>query len=101
MCRTYLYLLISFILLEPIGVFSQEIKGDILWVNTATNAIIKFPGEISNAELGCADGLYMLTTNGNKLQISPVSEKKPPKCLVMVEEGSGKNKRNHTFQVVF
>ena len=85
----------------PFCSFSQELKGDIIWVNAATNATIKFPEDIISVDPGCAPGLYLLTITGNKLVVSPVAEKKPPSCVIAVEEGEGKTTRHHTFTVYF
>jgi len=85
----------------PFHSFSQEIKGDIIWVNASTNATIKFPEDIISVEPGCAPGLYMMTPTGNKLVISPVADKRPPQCLIKVQEGDGKTSRRHTFTVYF
>ncbi len=76
---------------------SQEIKGDVLWVNTFTPATIRFPDNITSAEAGCSEGLYQITKTDNKLVINPVAEKKPPSCVISVEEGG----RQHTFKVFF
>ena len=93
--RIYIYVL--GLLLVSVNAFSQEIKGDLLWVNTFTPATIKFPANIVSAEANCSDGLYKLNQKDNKLVISPVAEKKPPPCNIIVQEGS----RTHTFKVVF
>ncbi len=72
--RIYFYFLC--LMLISVNSFSQEIKGDVLWVNTFTPATIKFPENIMSAEATCSDGMYQLNQKDNKLVISPVAEKK-------------------------
>ncbi len=85
------------LMLNSVNSFSQELKGDVLWVNAFTPATVRFPDKITSAMPGCDDGLYVITTNENKLVINPVAEKKPPMCRVMVEEGG----RKHMLKVYF
>jgi hypothetical protein len=82
---------------------SQELNIDGLPIKVCQDqfSIVTFPDDVSSTFAGCAAGNYKITYAGNRLSIKPNVEKPTSPCNLIVEEGSGDEKRTHRLCIIF